>query len=174
MSVDAIMDKISEYPALHAVVTGGEPMIAPQVGELTERLRRAGLHITIETAGTVWTDVACDLLSISPKLRNSTPEGPFAAQHERLRIQPATLTRLIQAHPHQLKFVIAEPSDIEEIRALVQQLGVSRQHVILMPEGINAEVLRERSKWVSELCKAEGYRFSPRLHVELYGNRRGV
>lgn len=174
MSVDAILEKVSHYPATHAVVTGGEPMIAPHVGELTERLRSAGMHITIETAGTVWTDVACDLLSISPKLRNSTPEGPFAAQHERLRIQPAALTRLIASHPHQLKFVVAEPSDIGEIRALVEELRVSRQHVILMPEGIDAEVLRERSKWVSELCKAEGYRFSPRLHVELYGNRRGV
>lgn len=174
MTLGAIMNRVGEYPALHAVVTGGEPMIAPQTAELTHLLRQAGLHITIETAGTAWADVACDLLSVSPKLSNSTPQGPFAAQHDRLRIQPAILSRLLAAYAHQVKFVIAQPSDNEEIRALVQQLGVSRQHVILMPEGIDASVLHERGKWVSELCKAEGYRYSPRLHVELYGNRRGV
>jgi 7-carboxy-7-deazaguanine synthase len=174
MTIDAILAKVRKYPATYAVVTGGEPMIAPGIGELTTRLKRAGMHVTIETAGTVWTEVACDLLSISPKLKNSTPEGQFSAQHERLRIQPEVLTRLMAAHEYQLKFVIAEGGDLEEIRALVNTLGAPKQNVILMPEGIDVGVLRERSKWVAEMCKAEGYRFTPRLHVELYGNRRGV
>jgi 7-carboxy-7-deazaguanine synthase len=43
-----------------------------------------------------------------------------------------------------------------------------------MPEGISSAVLSERGVWVAELCKQHGYRFSPRLHVDLYGNRRGV
>src|SRR5215217_4845811 len=48
----------------HVVVTGGEPMIAPGIIELTEELKSAGQHITIETAGTVFKPVACDLMSI--------------------------------------------------------------------------------------------------------------
>jgi 7-carboxy-7-deazaguanine synthase len=174
MSIDAILSMVRKYPASHVVVTGGEPMIAPGIGELTARLKRAGMHVTIETAGTVWADVQCDLLSISPKLSNSTPEGQFAAQHERLRIQPDVLTRLMTTHEHQLKFVIAEPGDLEEIRALVKTLGAQKRNVILMPEGVDIAVLRERTTWVAELCKTEGYRFTPRLHVELYGNKRGV
>jgi 7-carboxy-7-deazaguanine synthase len=174
MSIDAILSMVRKYPASHVVVTGGEPMIAPGIGELTARLKRAGMHVTIETAGTVWADVQCDLLSISPKLSNSTPEGQFAAQHERLRIQPDVLTRLMATHEHQLKFVIAEPGDLEEIRALVKTLGAQKRNVILMPEGVDIAVLRERTTWVAELCKTEGYRFTPRLHVELYGNKRGV
>jgi 7-carboxy-7-deazaguanine synthase len=174
LSVDQILERVRAYPASFAVVTGGEPMIAPGVGELTQRMRRAGLHITIETAGTVFTEVACDLLSISPKLANSTPEGVFAAQHERLRIQPETLTRLMAAHEYQLKFVVASPTDIDEIRSLVKTLGAPRRNVILMPEGIDPATTHARSEWISELCKSEGYRFSPRLHVDLYGNRRGV
>ena len=174
MSIDEILASVRTYPATHAVVTGGEPMIAPGIAELTTRLRRAGMHITIETAGTVWADVACDLLSISPKLSNSTPDGPFAAQHERLRIQPEVLARLIAAHEYQLKFVVAAPGDLDEIRGLMKSLGAPKQNVILMPEGVDVEVLRERTKWVAEACKAEGYRFTPRLHVELYGNKRGV
>jgi 7-carboxy-7-deazaguanine synthase len=174
LSVDEILERVRAYPASFAVVTGGEPMIAPGIGELTQRLRRAGLHITIETAGTVFTEVACDLLSISPKLANSTPEGVFAAQHERLRIQPPTLTRLMATHDYQLKFVVASPEDIDEIRGLVKMLGAPRRNVILMPEGVDSATIHARSEWISELCKTEGYRFSPRLHVDLYGNRRGV
>jgi 7-carboxy-7-deazaguanine synthase len=174
MSIDAIMAKVRALPATFAVVTGGEPMIAPGIGELTARLKRAGMHVTIETAGTVWSEVTCDLLSISPKLSNSTPEGSFAAQHERLRIQPPVMAKLIAAHDYQMKFVIAERSDLAEIKALVKSLGVPRRNVILMPEGVDIAVLRERTTWVAEICKVEGYRFTPRLHVELYGNKRGV
>src|SRR2546429_6104816 len=85
LPLDAIMSAVAEYPARHAVVTGGEPMIAPGIVELTEHLRARGLHITIETAGTVFAPVVCDLMSISPKLANSTPEGSWATQHDRLR-----------------------------------------------------------------------------------------
>jgi 7-carboxy-7-deazaguanine synthase len=46
--------------------------------------------------------------------------------------------------------------------------------VILMPEGVDRDILRERGMWLAEICKKEGFRFSPRLHVELYGPRRGV
>src|SRR5262249_44631393 len=75
-TVDRIFEEVRSHPARHVVVTGGEPMIAPEIVALTQRLRDAGLHITIETAGTVFRPVACDLMSISPKLANSTPGDP--------------------------------------------------------------------------------------------------
>ena len=122
--------------------------------------------------------VACDLMSISPKLANTTPngaaEGGWASRHERLRIQPAVLAELMGRYEYQLKFVVQEAGDLEEVRGLVRQLGAPRGRVILMPEGVTAEALRERSLWIAEACKEEGFRFSPRLHVDLYGNRRGV
>jgi 7-carboxy-7-deazaguanine synthase len=174
MTLDAICETALSYGARYAVVTGGEPMIAPAIVELTERLRAAGLHITIETAGTLHAPVACDLMSISPKLANSTPEGRFAAQHERLRIQPAVLRRLIGEYDYQLKFVVAAPADLAEIQTIVSELAADRRKVILMPEGIDAAILHERAVWLGEICKTEGFRFSPRLHVDLYGNRRGT
>ena len=169
-----ILDEVKAHPARHVVVTGGEPMIMPEVVPLTERLHALGLHITIETAGTVFRPVACDLMSISPKLSNSTPPGPWAMQHDRLRIHPATLRELMARYQYQLKFVIAQPDDLDEVRALLETLQADRQRVILMPEGVDRDVLRERSLWLAEICKEEGFRFSPRLHVELYGNQRGV
>jgi 7-carboxy-7-deazaguanine synthase len=174
LTVDQIMQQTGAHPARHVVVTGGEPMIAPEIVALTECLRAAQRHITIETAGTVFQPVKCDLMSISPKLANSTPEGRWAAQHERLRIQPDVLRQLIAAYEYQLKFVIAQPTDLNEVRALVEQLGATRERVILMPEGTASECLRERGVWLAEICKDEGFRFSPRLHVDLWGNRRGV
>jgi len=174
LPLDAIMSAVAEYPARHAVVTGGEPMIAPGIVELTERLRARGLHITIETAGTVFAPVACDLMSISPKLANSTPEGSWATQHDRLRFQPDILRQLMSAHDYQLKFVVAQPGDLSEIQPMLDRLGADHGKVILMPEGVDVSVLRERGLWLAEVAKREGFRFSPRLHVDLWGNRRGI
>jgi 7-carboxy-7-deazaguanine synthase len=175
LELDQILDEVAAHPARHVVVTGGEPMIAPDIVPLTARLRERGLHITIETAGTVFAPVSCDLMSISPKLANSTPDDArWGRQHERLRIQPQVLAALMARYEYQLKFVIERPGDLDEVRSLVESLGADREHVILMPEGTDAERLRERGIWLAELCKSEGFRFSPRLHVDLWGNRRGV
>jgi 7-carboxy-7-deazaguanine synthase len=176
LSLDQILAEVQSYPARHVVVTGGEPMIAPEIIPLTEGLRQLGLHITIETAGTIFKPVACDLMSISPKLANSIPlaDERWAAQHDRLRTALGALSHLMRLYDYQLKFVVEAPSDLEEVRALLGRLQADRSRVILMPEGTDRETLRERGVWLAEICKAEGFRFSPRLHIDLYGNRRGV
>jgi len=174
-SVGSIVDEVNGYGASHVVITGGEPMIAPQIEELTESL---GQHVTIETAGTVDAQVRCDLMSISPKLANSTPRvrdnGRWAEQHERLRYQPEILRRLIQLYAYQLKFVITDPSDLQQVNAIVGDIGASRSRVVLMPEGVESEVLAERGRWLSDIAKREGFRMTPRMHIDLWGNRRGV
>lgn len=174
MEEEEILAAVVATAARHVVITGGEPLIAPGMPALTARLRERGLHITVETAGTVWAPVACDLMSISPKLANSTPEGEWAVRHERLRIQPDVLRRLMALADYQLKFVIARPEDLAEVLELVAALAADRGRVILMPEGTDACTLRERGVWIAELCKEHGFRYGPRLHVDLYGNRRGV
>ena len=173
-SLDEILAQVVRHPARHVVVTGGEPMIAPQIVELSKMLRAQNLHITIETAGTVFAPVACDLMSVSPKLAHSTPEGHWSARHERLRFQPEVLRRLMADYDYQLKFVVASPDDRVEIRRLVECLQANPGKVILMPEGVDASTLHERALWIAEICKQEGFRFSPRLHIDLWGNRRGV
>ncbi len=178
MTVDEILEEVGRYPAQHVVITGGEPMIAKGVVELTQRLANQGKHITIETAGTVTAPVACDLMSISPKLANSTPIDPenarWAEQHEKIRYSPSTLRRLIQTYPYQLKFVVDSPKDMDEVNSMVSEIHADRNHVLLMPEGTNESLLRERSQWVAEICKESGYRFTTRLHVNIWGNKRGI
>jgi 7-carboxy-7-deazaguanine synthase len=174
MPIEQILGDVAFHRARHVVITGGEPMIAPQICALTERLREKGQHITIETAGTVFHPVACDLMSISPKLANSTPDGSWRVRHDRLRIQPEVLRNLVSSYHYQLKFVVSRPEDVYEIREIMKAAGAETGNVILMPEGVEAGVLRERGLWLAEICKLEGFRFSPRLHVDLYGNRRGI
>ena len=122
--------------------------------------------------------VVCDLMSISPKLANSTPReregGRWAAQHDRLRHRPDVLKQLMAEYPYQLKFVVSAPTDLEEIESVVAETGAARDRVILMPEGTDPEKLRERALWLVDVCKTTRFRYGPRLHIDLYGNQRGV
>jgi 7-carboxy-7-deazaguanine synthase len=178
LAISEILSEALGYAAAHVVVTGGEPMIAEGIIELTERLKESGLHITIETAGTVEKPVICDLMSISPKLANSTPReregGRWAAQHDRLRYQPEVLKKLMSGYDYQLKFVVAQPEDLAEIEVILEGLSADRRRVVLMPEGTDTATLQERARWIVEICKRDGFRYGPRLHIDLFGNRRGV
>lgn len=173
-----LLSEVRRHWCGYVVITGGEPMILPDLVELTEKIKDIDQHITIETAGTVYHQVKCDLMSISPKLSNSTPhereEGKYAEQHEELRYQPDVLKQLIAEYPYQLKFVISSVDDVREARDIVREIGAEREKVLLMPEGTNRTVLNERAKWLVEVCKDFGYRYCPRLHIDIWGDKRGV
>lgn len=179
-AIESLLEEAASSGVGHAVVTGGEPMIFEGVGKLTRGLAQRGLHVTIETAGTVFRDVHADLMSVSPKLGNSTPSveeaGEWSARHESRRIDVGALQRLIDAHPlRQFKFVVAEEGDVAEIEALLSRLrGWARDDVILMPEGVTVGALDARSGWVSEACVERGWRYGDRLHIRLFGNTRGT
>jgi 7-carboxy-7-deazaguanine synthase len=77
-------------------------------------------------------------------------------------------------YEYQLKFVVASPEDMAEIAHLLEETQADRSRVVLMAEGTSSDVIRERASWLTEICKREGFRYSPRLHIDLWGNRRGV
>jgi 7-carboxy-7-deazaguanine synthase len=179
LSVPEILERIGEFPVRHAVITGGEPMIAPGIEELTLGLRGRGYHITLETAATVFKPIECDLASLSPKLASSTPierdGGRHAERHESLRLRPDVIRTFMECYPYQLKFVIDRPTDIDEVRTVLAALpSVDPERVLLMPQGVAADELRARGLWLVEECKRLGFRYCPRLHIDLYGNRRGT
>lgn len=182
MSVEAILEAVNRHPTRFVVVTGGEPMVAKEMPQLLAKLREAGKHITIETAGTIVPNgVACDLASISPKLAHSTPDEAKAGKawvekHERLRLQPDILRAWCSHYDFQLKFVIASEADVEEIRAVVDSIGleIPPEKILLMPEGITQEALKARQVLLVDICKRTGWRYSPRLHIDLFGNKRGT
>jgi len=179
-SVSEILKKISLWNCNHVVLTGGEPMIAPDLPELAEALKKQGKHITIETAGTISPNrIPCDLASISPKLSNSTPpaarDPAWAKRHEATRLQPEVISEWIQKYPFQLKFVVSSENDLVEIKSLILKLPkIPVDRVLLMPEGIDVKTLAFRSPWLVGICKQEGFRLCPRLQIELFGHTRGT
>src|SRR5262249_24613331 len=99
----------------------------------------------------------------------------WAARHDRQRLRLDVIQAFLERSDYQLKFVIERTEDIEEVRAIVDQLReVDPAKVLLMPQGTSHEELARRGAWLVEACKQHGFRYCPRLHIELYGNRRGV
>jgi 7-carboxy-7-deazaguanine synthase len=185
MDVEGIVDDVRSHDdADHVVLTGGEPMIHDASVDLLERLDDAGYHVTVETNGTIYRDAPIDLASISPKLRNSTPtperdpkgEGEWAERHEERRIDVDALSALVDTYDFQLKFVVTETADMPEVNDLVARVReaasatVRDDDVLLMPEGATRERLNETRERVAELAMEHGYRYTPRLHVDLWND----
>jgi len=170
----------------HVVLTGGEPLLFPALAELSRRLHAAGHHITVESAGTRWLDgLACDLLSLSPKLAHSAPwarDPAWAERHERRRLAPAVLRRWLAAYPWQLKFVVhGDPprlgAELAEIDALLADLQIpekSRHQVLLMPECTEPERLDAAYRQLVPVCQERGFRLGERLHIALFGHTPGT
>lgn len=160
------------------VLTGGEPMLFAEMVTLSHRLAEAGKHITFETAGTVDAAVACHLMSISPKLANSTPDDPvWGPRHDATRTRPDVLRNLMARYPYQLKFVVdpAFPGDVAEIDALLAEIGpVPADRVLLMPEGTSSADVQKKGRALVDLCLERGWRLTPRYHLDLFGNQRGT
>jgi 7-carboxy-7-deazaguanine synthase len=172
--VKEVVEAVSEYDADHVVVTGGEPLLQPDFDELCAALDE---HTTVETNATVYRDSDADLVSMSPKLSNSTPEGAGAwgEIHEGKRLNFEVIESYIDSHDYQIKFVVADREDIDEIEEVLASLSdYDRERVLLMPEGVDRDVLRDRGEWLAEECKERGFRYSPRLQIHIYGNKRGT
>jgi 7-carboxy-7-deazaguanine synthase len=178
-SIKNILCEVARYPTRHVVITGGEPLLAPDIQDLTVQLKQRGAHITVETAATIFKPLAGDLISLSPKLANSTPwqrsRGEFAAMHEKRRLNYPVIQSFIDRYDYQLKFVVDRKKDLEEVRAVIGQLqNIDVSKVMLMAQGVRHEELVRKSQWIVASCQQYGFSYTPRLHIQLFGNRRGT
>ena len=177
ISVEDAVDAILAHNCKQVVITGGEPFMQPKdLTILCHRLRQNGKHITIETNGTLFERVEADLLSISPKLENSNPSefNHHFKQHQRNRINQEVLRQFLDYYNCQLKFVVETERDLFEIHQLETEMQIPTSIIVLMPQGITNDQIQERQNWVVETCKKYGYRYSPRLHVDIWGDTRGT
>lgn len=178
-SLKKILATVAAFSPRHVVITGGEPLLAKQIVELSAAIKQIGVHITIETAATVFQPVVCDLMSMSPKLSHSTPwkkaAGRFAQMHEQNRLNLDVIQKFLDRYDCQLKFVVNQRKDFAEIEEIMRQLRQwTPSQVLIMPQGKSRAELEKKSKWIVEACKQHGYGFTPRLHIDLFGNRRGT
>jgi 7-carboxy-7-deazaguanine synthase len=174
---ERILQEIQQWACEFVVVTGGEPMMDSELPQLTQELKAAGKHVTIETAGIAYIpDLACDLMSVSPKLSNSTPADPtLAVVHEGSRLDVAVLRELVDNYDYQLKFVVDSSDDLAEIQQTIEETGnVDSTKVMLMPQAVTRDELLAKSPMVADLCKETGLAFSQRLHILLWNNQKGT
>ena len=173
----------------HTMITGGGPTLhRDMLVELCHLVKEFDHYITIETEGSESVSTSADLISLSPKLSNSTPRpGTWMSylnrevteqdkeKHEKWRCNYEAMRLLLDLHPdYQLKPVISNEKDLEEIKELQKELGVPNRKVYLMPEGLEPKQLNERRRWLMDLCTKEGYNYTDRLHIIAYGDIRGV
>ena len=173
----------------HTMITGGGPTLhRDMLVELCHLAKEFDHYITIETEGSDSVSTQADLISLSPKLSNSTPRPgtwmPYLnrevteqdkEKHEKWRCNYEAMRLLLDLHPdYQLKPVISNEKDLEEVKELQKELDVPNRKVYLMPEGITKEQIESRREWLSELCQKEGYNYTDRLHILVYGDIRGV
>ena len=166
--------RILAYPCDRTVITGGEPLLQEKAFLEMIHLIRAtnpSHQFEVETNGTrvpsAEFSAAVNQFNVSPKLSNS-------GMPETLRLQPAALAWFAAQPKAWFKFVVAEPEDIAEIQALIGTHSIPRSRVLLMPEGRTAAELDRSSGWLAEVCRDGGFRFCDRLHVRIWGDKRGV
>jgi organic radical activating enzyme len=170
LSEDDVAARIAALGGHRLVVTGGEPLLqgaalARMVALLPE------MHVEIETNGTVAPHPALDPLvhqfNVSPKLAHSGNPAELA-------LPPERLTAWAQDPRAWFKFVVAEPADIDEVRALQRRHAIPATRIFLMPEGRASAIVRRRSAWLADMCSAYGFSLSDRLHIHLFGDTRGT
>jgi 7-carboxy-7-deazaguanine synthase len=189
LTVDEIVAEVDSHErANHVVLTGGEPLIHEQSVTLLNRLNDLGYHTTVETNGTIYRNAPIDLASISPKLASSTPsaekdpkgDGEWAERHEEQRVNIDALADLVDAYDTQLKFVVTGPEDLPEIETLLTRIRdaasttILDSDVLLMPDGVTRDELADSRDDVAELAMEHGYRYTPRLHVDLWNDAPGT
>jgi len=196
-SIEKIILTVQQWPCKFIVITGGEPMINPDLPDLARKLKASGNHITIETAGIAFIpDMSCDLMSISPKLSNSAPSTQNGGKKTEARSLAPTpvvgaggteirrqkflgpditiLRKLLDNYKYQLKFVVDSQNDLQEIQQAIEQIGnVDSAKVMLMPQAATRDQLLAKSPMVVDLCKRTGFAFCQRFQVLLWNNARG-
>lgn len=172
--VAQVAEQVAMFPCYNVILTGGEPLLQqPGLIELMAALRRRspGYRFETETNGTrlpsAGFDAAIDQYNVSPKLENS-------ANAHRLRERPTVLRYFARSPKANFKFVISSPADLAEVLELIDRYAISPEKVWLMPEGTHAAVLAERRLWLVEVCMQYNFRYSDRLHVQIWGNKKGV
>ena len=180
---------MQDWGGVHLIITGGEPFLGWQKAyvELFEHPYLESLkNITFETNGTKklvpdfvnWLDEnhraqmphghfgKAVNFSISPKL-SASGEDPA------ISIQPDIVASYGKLGEVNLKFVCNTEAHIEEALDVVSQYraaGLRNHNIWIMPEGGMSTRYNANAKPMAELCMKYKLNYSPRLHVDLFGN----
>jgi 7-carboxy-7-deazaguanine synthase len=175
ITYDDFLERLRSYNCKNVIITGGEPLINPQISAITGLLKNLGFHITIETNATVARTVDCDLISMSPKLSHSIPyssnNGRLIERHDKMRINPEAIKFFIKNYDYQIKFVVRDKAeDFEEVKKILNQIGdYDLFKVLIMPLASSRNQLYKVQKNLARLCINNGFRYANRLQLQIWG-----
>lgn len=162
--------RLSAFPCNRLVITGGEPLLQQRaLLHLLEDWRHFS-QVEVETNGTI---MPLEALSERVTAFNVSPKLSHSGLPESSRLKLSTLSHFATLSTASFKFVVSSPADLSEIESLVEQCHLPKERLLLMPEGRNERELQRSGVALADLCIKKGYRFSPRLHVHLWGDERG-
>ncbi len=174
MNTSEVAAKIASFPCSRIIITGGEPLLQDLAWQsLIKHLlnKDPDYQFEIETNGTLSPSLELDALiqqyNVSPKLANS-------GNASNLRISNEALAYFATSKKAWFKFVVSSDADLAEVSQIINNHNLPRDRVLLMPEGRDESTLRDRRTWLAEICRDQGFRFSDRLHIQLWGSKRGV
>lgn len=197
-SVDEVFDHITSLlptgtftgqhgEDIHLVITGGEPLLGWQRvwPALLDKCKNVGLkNVTFETNGTQ--DIKNNLITYfnltQPNLHvtwSTSPKLSISGEKTDDALIPKSLLSMNSVHNSYLytKFVVRDEECFNEVDMFVdsyKESGVKLDSIYCMPEGATLEQQTLTEKNVAEICMKTGYKFSPRLHISLFGNAWGT
>jgi len=174
ISVEKIFKEATKFNCENIIVTGGEPMVQhKELVGLLNLFKNAEkfYNIEIETNGTLQPNTILDPLidqyNVSVKLSNSKVKAQD-------RINHSALSFFSKSKKSNFKFVVDTPKDLEEILELQQNYEIKANKIYLMPQGTNAQSLLDKQQWLVEICKQYQFNYTDRLHIHIYGSKKGV
>jgi organic radical activating enzyme len=166
-TLDAVLATVTAAAARNVVVTGGEPLEHAAFVPLVEALHRLGRRVEVETAGTLMPPAApVDQWNVSLKLAHSGVPAD-------VRLRPDPIARFLDLGAW-FKFVVADEADVDEVLAIQAAHRIPSERILLMPLGMERRDQEGRMPAVIDWCRRYGFRFSPRLHILVWGPKRGV
>lgn len=179
MNSEDVLNELSKHPQIkHVVITGGEPTLQIDLASIVKDLISKDYKVTIETNGTRYMHLPGAFMSISPKLASSYSQIANSVEyqmHTRNNLNwPNVVKKYIENNDYQIKFVYNEKKDLDEILYFCDTLKVPHDNIVLMPQGITTEQFKEKEKEIFKTCIEYGFHYSPRTHIDIFGNVRGV
>ena len=168
VTLASLLEEVATFPCRRVVVTGGEPLESPLFAPLLRALIARGYTVEVETSGVLPPPEVLGAVQWNVSVKLAASGVP-----EERRINPVAIAAFRERGAW-WKLVVSEPREVGEVLQLAERFALPRERVLLQPEGLRAEELTARSSWIVEACKTHGLRFSPRLHVMIWGARRGV
>jgi organic radical activating enzyme len=159
-----LKELLSIYDDKHIVITGGEPLIYQKFFGKLIKDTHGRYEFEFETNGTIKPTCKTAYYSVSPKLKSSGNKNS---------IKINVLKEFLKFNSI-FKFVIADEKDWEEMEDIIRQADIPANRVWIMVEGVRNYKIKKGAKKLMPKILENGYNYSPRLQIAIWGKRRAV